>query len=164
MTMQFRFVHVINTITFIGCFLLLAGSAFAQGASTPPMCIPTVNGYVKGLPVVSESTRYCHVYWLCNNKGGEEGAIEGLSWPKRINGCAPDAVLRTLWPKALAVHSASATVTSAHATWKQDVAFDCYNKAEVVKSNERRAMCVERHARLKANKRTWWPDVKDWVK
>lgn len=143
--------------------VLMPGLAAAQ--ATAPMCIPTVNGYVQGMPIVRESYRYCHVYWLCNNKGGEEGAVEGLSWPKAtVAGCTTDAIYKAVWPRALDVHTASAKVGTAHAAWGEKVSFDCYNKAEANKTLDRRRMCVERHTLLKANKRAWWPQVTDWVK
>lgn len=145
--------------------VLLAAPLFAHAQASPPMCIPMVNGYPQGLPVVSESVRYCHAYWLCNTKGGEMGLVEGVSWPKRVSACGADAVLRAVWPKAMEVQVASATVGTAHRLWRENIAIDCYDKAALVKaSTDTRRMCVERHARLKANKRTWWPTVTDWEK
>ena len=142
---------------------VLASTVLAQ--ASPPMCLPMVNGYPQGLPIVSESTRFCHAYWLCNTKGGEMGLVEGVSWPKRISACRADAVLQTVWPKVMEVHAASATVGTAQRLWREAVPIDCYDKAALARASlDTRRMCVERHARLKANKRTWWPEVKDWEK
>ena len=140
--------NALRNLTLFPYVLLLVGSAFGQAA--PPRCIPLVNGYPEGLPIVHQTARYCHVYQMCNNKDGTRGWVEGISAPGT---CSQAAIA----PAVAAVHAATAKVGTAHAQWRQTVRFGCNDPKVYSESSDRGTMCRERNAEFAANRERWWP-------
>lgn len=156
----------LRNLTLFLAGLLIVGS-YAIGQSSVPMCIPMVNGYPQGLPVVHTTTRYCHAYWLCNTKVGDAGTVEGLSWRRTSwSSCSTDAVLNAAWPKAMEVQQASAKVGTAHRLWREGVAFGCDDPKVHAEDSDRGRMCRERNAVFVANRDRWWklPAGGEWRK
>lgn len=147
----------LRNLTLFLAALLLIGSA-AIGQTALPMCIPIVNGYPDGPPVLRQTTAFCHVYQLCNSKDGSVGQVEGISWPRAGQACD----MLKAWPQAMQVHAASAKVTTAHELWRENVKFGCTERAILAEQSSRGRMCRERHVLLRDNKRAWWPHVTDW--
>lgn len=144
--------------------LLICVPAFAQ--SKPPACIPMVNGYPQGFPVVQQTTRYCHAYWMCNTKAGDSGVVDGVSWPRSLSACTSDAVMLAIWPKAMEVQQASAKVGTAHRLWRENVGFGCDDPRVYGETSVRGEMCRERNAVFVANRSKWWslPAGGEWRK
>lgn len=154
----------LRNLTLFLCGALLIGSA-AIGQSTTPMCIPMVNGYPQGVPVVHSTTRYCHAYWMCHTKDNSAGTVEGISWKRPTwTACSVDAALRTLWTPAMEVQQASAKVGTAHRLWRENVPFGCDDPKIHAEDSDRGRMCRERNAVFKENRDRWWtlPTGAEW--
>lgn len=148
----------------LSLFLALLTPVLALAQAATPACIPMVNGYPQGLPVIYQTTRYCHAYWMCNAKNGASGVVEGLSWRRSLSACTTDAVFQVAWPKAMEVHAASAKVGTAHRLWRESVTFGCDDPRVHGENSDRGRMCRERNAVFVANRAIWWslPTGGEW--
>lgn len=155
-----------HVLTFAFFILVCISPVHAQAQAATPMCIPMVNGYPQGLPVVHPTSRYCHAYWMCNTKAGDAGTVEGVSWPRTMSACTSDAMLLAIWPRAMEVQQASAKVGTAHRLWREGVAFGCDDPRVHAEDSDRGRMCRERNAVFAANRDRWWklPTGGEWRK
>jgi hypothetical protein len=128
--------------------ILLMVCTAAHAQSTPPPCLPTVNGYPVGEFRYQEAQVGVHVFFMCESKSDGQRMVYTLScpWAK----CS-----RAVFSAALiSVTRASAKVGTAHALWKEHVAFDC-NPAIRKEQTQRGALCREQAAILLANHKAW---------